>query len=403
MPIYLPQSPVMLQQQRDPRSEIAKALIAQSLQPKNMNYGSKGTATLGILANALQGGVGAYALGQQRAEQQEAAKALAAALGGGTAGGAASGGDPYLPGGGASPTMTQQGANPYAGLIAKIAPHNPLMAMALALRGREFSVNQAAKEAAEKRAFENKLRYFRETLGDRMKLAQVGRISVSVGNVGPTGIDYGKPEKGLTWARNPDGTVKLDERGAPIAVPYQGGSVYREREAGKKAEAAAAEGRKRGADIVTTDVLRTLNIVKKAKIPVTGGGSYLSTIPGTAARDVKGLIDTIRANVGFDKLQQMRAASKTGGALGQVSEQENKLLQATLGNLEQSQSQEQFVYNLKRVYNVYQDIIHGSGNGPKRFKLTAPKGPGEGGEKPKGMTDDQWKRLQELRKQQGAQ
>ncbi len=82
----------------------------------------------------------------------------------------------------------------------------------------------------------------------------------------------------------------------------------------------------------------------------TGAIGVLSrAVPGTAAADMARTLDTIKSNVGFDKLQAMRDASPTGGALGQVSEFENKLLQSVMGSLEQSQSGEQFVYNLRRL------------------------------------------------------
>ena len=81
---------------------------------------------------------------------------------------------------------------------------------------------------------------------------------------------------------------------------------------------------------------------------------------------MRALLDTVEANIGFDKLQQMRAASPTGGALGQVSERENKLLQATYGSLSQSQSEEQFKRNLRRLRETYLDTIHGEGQGPGR-------------------------------------
>ena len=183
-------------------------------------------------------------------------------------------------------------------------------------------------------------------------------------NIGPTGIDYGEPEAGLAWTRNPDGTVRLDERGAPIAVAYQGGSVAREGAAAEeKAETVKAQ---RGiyADVVTQDIDRAVKIVDTATIPVTGFGSYLAAVPGTDARDVQALVDTIKANVGFDRLQSMRAASTTGSALGPVSDFENRMLQATIGNLELSQSKPQFVENLKRVKEIYLDIVHGPGNRP---------------------------------------
>ena len=64
-------------------------------------------------------------------------------------------------------------------------------------------------------------------------------------------------------------------------------------------------------------------------------------------------LDTIRANVGFLQLQEMRNNSPTGGALGQVSEFENKLLQSVKGSLDQYQSSEQLKANLEQIKNDY--------------------------------------------------
>lgn len=126
----------------------------------------------------------------------------------------------------------------------------------------------------------------------------------------------------------------------------------------------------RAADVVLTDINRALTLMDQAILPTAGfGGEALSSIPGTAAHDVQSLIKTVRSNVGFDRLQQMRNASPTGGALGQVSETELGTLQAVLGNLEQSQSPEQLRYNLRRLHNLYLDIVHGPGNGPPRVDL----------------------------------
>lgn len=82
-------------------------------------------------------------------------------------------------------------------------------------------------------------------------------------------------------------------------------------------------------------------------------GSMVNNIPGTPAYDLARTIDTVKANIGFDKLGQMRAMSPTGGALGQVSDFENRLLQSTIANLEQSQTREQFEDNLDRVNQQY--------------------------------------------------
>ena len=78
-------------------------------------------------------------------------------------------------------------------------------------------------------------------------------------------------------------------------------------------------------------------------------GGMVKTVPGTPAYDLTQTLSTIKANIGFDKLQEMRNNSPTGGALGQVSEFENKLLQDVWGALEQSQTEGQFKENLQRV------------------------------------------------------
>ncbi len=99
--------------------------------------------------------------------------------------------------------------------------------------------------------------------------------------------------------------------------------------------------------VVDQDIDRAL---KQASGWTTGtSGSLLSNIPGTPSYDLSQTLETIRANIGFDKLQAMRNASPTGGALGQVSEFENRLLQSVQGALQQGQSKGQLISNLKRV------------------------------------------------------
>ena len=83
------------------------------------------------------------------------------------------------------------------------------------------------------------------------------------------------------------------------------------------------------------------------------GGKILSNIAGSDAYDFNARLETIKANIGFDKLQAMRDASPTGGALGQVSEMELKQLNASMGNLDIGQSPEQLRENLIAVREQY--------------------------------------------------
>lgn len=89
--------------------------------------------------------------------------------------------------------------------------------------------------------------------------------------------------------------------------------------------------------------------IGQANAFTTGIGSLTAAVPGTPAANLAANLATIEANVGFDELQRLRDMSPTGGALGQVSERENVLLQSVLSALRQSQGPEQFKKNLQRV------------------------------------------------------
>lgn len=95
------------------------------------------------------------------------------------------------------------------------------------------------------------------------------------------------------------------------------------------------------------------------------GGSLMGMVPGTKAVDLQKDIDTVKANLGFSTLQEMRRNSPTGGALGQVAVQELNMLQSTVASLDRSQSGEQLKRNLlevKKHYQNWKDAV--SGNTP---------------------------------------
>lgn len=87
----------------------------------------------------------------------------------------------------------------------------------------------------------------------------------------------------------------------------------------------------------------------------TGVGSYLSILPGTNARELSTVLGTIKARLGFDQLQQMRAASPTGGALGQVSNRELAALESAVASLDQGLSPKALRENLKQIETSYKN------------------------------------------------
>jgi len=73
--------------------------------------------------------------------------------------------------------------------------------------------------------------------------------------------------------------------------------------------------------------------------------------------DLQNQIDSIISNIGFDRLQKMRDESKTGGALGNVSNIELGLLQATIASLKVEQDPELLLMNLQKVRQHYENLM----------------------------------------------
>lgn len=131
-----------------------------------------------------------------------------------------------------------------------------------------------------------------------------------------------------------------------------------------------AEGAKAKVAAATASADRIINTVDEA-IPLVGfttsGLAGALNIPGTKGRDLEEALKTIKANLGFDRLQQMRDASKTGGALGQVAVKELEALQASIASLDRGQSPETLLRNLndiKYYYSRWSKAVKGEDPGP---------------------------------------
>jgi len=89
----------------------------------------------------------------------------------------------------------------------------------------------------------------------------------------------------------------------------------------------------------------------------TGFGSLLSGIPTTEAKELDQIVKEITSNIAFSEITAMRAASPTGGALGQVSNFELDLLEKTLGSLDTEQKPRTVVENLLKIQKHYNNWI----------------------------------------------
>ena len=160
------------------------------------------------------------------------------------------------------------------------------------------------------------------------------------------------PEKGMRYEFEEDEMGNITNY---RLVPITGSQADKDAEKLQNAANAQRAAQSASGMVVLQDISKAIEIAKENPNISTGFiGSLLRNVGGTPARDLTALTTTIKANIGFDRLQRMREESPTGGALGQVAVQELEALQSTLGSLDTSQTNEQFVGNLERLEKQYQ-------------------------------------------------
>jgi len=127
----------------------------------------------------------------------------------------------------------------------------------------------------------------------------------------------------------------------------------------------AAEQEKQRIEKLTSDLAAVDNVLltvtearELSKDPTGTGVLYNLASLGieTSARELAGKISTLQSTLAFDRLQKMRDESKTGGALGQVSNIELQLLQNSLTALDPIVGEEAFEQQLQKVEKHYNNF-----------------------------------------------
>lgn len=161
-----------------------------------------------------------------------------------------------------------------------------------------------------------------------------------------------KPDTGWKWSEVPEEFV------------VAGGPKYEQMPAGtqeitvrKEIDAAIAAGetqRERSTHVV--DVMDTmLESLESGETSTGMKGIALSFFPGTNNFAFEGDLDTIRANLGFDALNEARANSATGASgFGQLTEREMTLLQQLENDLKIGLDKETLVKRLKHVKSTFE-------------------------------------------------
>jgi hypothetical protein len=196
-------------------------------------------------------------------------------------------------------------------------------------------------------------------------------------NVGTDGTTYPKPAEGYDYLRYPPGhpqagKVQIGPDGKPVQYKIEGGPAPAE---ARKTEAGAAEAERKNEEALRKEnkakiqqVMAANNIGAAAmgalgivNVPgVTGFGSDIRRIiapGGDPVRNYDSFVKSIDANTAIAALQQMREASSTGGALGNVTDFENRMLASTIANLRHDVSPDVAEKNLIRINAMFQTML----------------------------------------------
>lgn len=175
-----------------------------------------------------------------------------------------------------------------------------------------------------------------------------------------TGSEVGSIPQGWELLTDP-------ETGARRLQPIAEGPVAQDMSRAEDQEVARQAQRARAGSTVIQDLQRGLDLLPDLGAIARGEGvaggitrTGQASIPGTVANRITNFTESALSNVGLDTLQQMRENSPTGGALGQVPIQQQQRLEQVLGSLNISQPPSVLEANIKRVMNIYTDIIYGS-------------------------------------------
>lgn len=158
----------------------------------------------------------------------------------------------------------------------------------------------------------------------------------------------------------PEGYRRTDDGMEPIS----GSPADQKIQDAIRKRAEGMEVTQRAARTVVDDTQRALDVLDRSGSWAAGAGSYLSGLPGTSARALQKHIDSIKGNIGIDSLLSIK---RSGAGLGQIPQSQLDMLASLMGNLDTAQSPSDLAYNLRRIEEIYADIVEKTGGDPKKI------------------------------------
>lgn len=204
-----------------------------------------------------------------------------------------------------------------------------------------------------------------QELADKIRLEQEkAKLRVQYPSSPTTTVNVG--DSGPQMGTIPQGWQVVKDGDAYRMEPVPGGPAAKELEDAKNKDLMRDVTRDRAGNTVIQDIGRAMELVPdlvgsdEDGVATSTARIAKSKLPGTPEYVLTQFKESALSNVGLDTLQQMRENSPTGGALGQVPIQQQKRLEQVLGSLEIGQPVPVLDDNLKRIQNIYIDIVYGS-------------------------------------------
>lgn len=186
-----------------------------------------------------------------------------------------------------------------------------------------------------------------------------GQWDVARRRSGATNVNTGTIPQGYQQVQDPiTGAISLQ--------PIPGGPHDTAKLDQAKADAQSISG-----NVVINAAKQARDALAASGLPAAGSGSsVLSNMGETNAAELRRQIDVLKANASIETLNQMRQMSKTGGALGSVTEGEERLLAAKSGAIDPSAPPAKVRAAIDDYERTLLETVHGKVDGDKIFEAT---------------------------------
>ena len=168
-----------------------------------------------------------------------------------------------------------------------------------------------------------------------------------------------KPEKAFQRRWDPENQTWVDE-------PIPGGSVAREERQVAEAKSSSAA----TATSIITGAARKARDAAGDRNFGAAGTSIIGKLPWTDSAEVMRQVAVLKAQATIENLNQMRAQSPTGGALGNVTEKEGAMLSDKSGALDPNSPT--FLRDLEDYERTLLRVVHGQQAGDEMYRASRP-------------------------------